>query len=672
MTQIGTIELIATIDTSQYKKGASEIEAANKKIESSANSTEKTSNTAFDKIAKVGLAGVGAAAVAAGALIVKNIGNAVSRVDTLNNFPKVMANLGFGADEAKTSLDKLDKGVRGLPTSLDAIVSAMQNISPATGSLDEATNLTLALNNALLAGGKSADIQATAMEQFSQAIAKGKPDMMEWRSLATAMPGQLKQISNNLGYENWQKMAKAVSDGTLSFDKVKESIVSLNKDGLGELPSFAQQAKAATGGLSTGLAQMNTAITRGIGNFIQTIGSENINRAIGNIGKTFESFFNLLSRNVSTTASVANTIKSFAPVLITVTAATVAYRGAIIASNAVMQIQATYAALTKTQYVLLNGQLIAVRTSTIAQTIAQGALNTVMKLSPWGLLAAGTVALGTAIFAMTQQTNNATGATTRLNAARQAAKTAADNLKIAEDALKGAQLGAEGAAIAVERAQRAYNDAVAQYGPKSLEAREAAYNLKNANNDLANANQNVADKTKAAMDAEILKNTTAAEAKKQNDIIANSAQNVANSYGAWSANLAKVQQEESKKGFAPGLGPKTTEAMFGKGIPGLAVGGPVSAGRSYLVGENRDGSINKTTELFTPNTSGRIVNAKDLQDAIGKGGSQGTSATYNTSVNLSGIMARSTTDLRDIAKQLVGLIDEERAAKQQPLIMGGR
>lgn len=297
-TTIGTIQLIAKIDTSQYKKGANEITKANNELEGSADRTSKRGISAMSGLAKIGLASVAAAAIAAGAAIIKNIGNAVSRVDTLNNFPKVMANLGYGADEAKGAIDKLDQGVRGLPTSLDQIVNAMQNISPTAKSLDEATNLSLALNNALLAGGKSADLQATGMEQFSQAIAKGRPDMMEWRSIATAMPAQLKQISNSLGFENWQQMAEAVADGTLEFDKVKEAIVSLNKDGLGELPSFAEQAKNATGGIGTGIAQMNTAITRGIANVIQTIGAENINKAIGGIGKAFEFALGLVSKAI--------------------------------------------------------------------------------------------------------------------------------------------------------------------------------------------------------------------------------------------------------------------------------------------------------------------------------------------------------------------------------------
>ena len=312
MATIGTVELIAKIDTSQYQKGADDIKRANNDIEGSADTTEKKSNAAFGKIAKVGLAALATAAVAAGAMIVKNIGNAVSRVDTLNNFPKVMGNLGYGTDEATKAIEALDKGTRGLPTTIDGIASALQNIAPSTSDLSTATDLTIALNNALVAGGKSAGEQSSAMEQWSQAIAKGKPDMMEWRSLATAMPGQLKQISNSLGFDGWQKLAESVTDGTTSLDDVNQAFIDLNKNGLGSFPSFADQAQNAAGGLDSGISRMNTAITRGIADIINTIGSENIANAVAGIGTAFENalmgvsgFINFIKENKDIFAPIA-------------------------------------------------------------------------------------------------------------------------------------------------------------------------------------------------------------------------------------------------------------------------------------------------------------------------------------------------------------------------------
>ncbi len=278
-TSVGSIHYDLSLDTGKFDRAAGAIK-------------EKTGTMAsgFDNLSKIGMGAIVAVGAAITAALVVNMDKAIKRIDTLNNFPKIMSNLGYATDESAAAIKKLENGVRGLPTSLDSIATAMQNIAPSSKSLDEASNLTLALNNALLAGGQSMDIQSTAMIQFSQAISKGKPDMIEWRSLATAMPGQLDQISQSLGYGKgqWQTMAADVSNGKLSFDKVKEAIVNLNQDGLGQFPSFAQQAKNSSGGLQTAMANASTSITRGIANIINALGSSAVAGAIAQFGTWLE------------------------------------------------------------------------------------------------------------------------------------------------------------------------------------------------------------------------------------------------------------------------------------------------------------------------------------------------------------------------------------------------
>lgn len=93
-------------------------------------------------------------------------------------------------------------------------------------------------------------------------------------------------------------------------------------------------------------------------------------------------------------------------------------------------------------------------------------------------------------------------------------------------------------------------------------------------------------------------------------------------------------------------------------IPRLANGGMVSSNMPYIVGDNPDGSLNSTSELFIPRTSGTIVSSRDLQNMIGGGG---TTNTFN--INLSGIMASSPSDERAIAKRLAERINEELRSK---------
>ena len=89
--------------------------------------------------------------------ISSSIDGAVARVDTLNNFPKVMSNLGIGAEEAEKSINKMSDKLAGLPTTLDQGAMAVQRFTSANGDVQKSTDIFLALNNAILAGGAGYD-----------------------------------------------------------------------------------------------------------------------------------------------------------------------------------------------------------------------------------------------------------------------------------------------------------------------------------------------------------------------------------------------------------------------------------------------------------------------------------------------------------------------------------
>lgn len=204
-------------------------------------------------------------------LISGSIDGAIARVDTLNNFPIIMENLGYSSEEAASAIEMMSDGLAGLPTSLDQMAGVAQKLAPLTGGLEEATELSLALNNAMLAGGKDTQTQANAMEQYTQMLAVGKVDMAAWRSMVSAMPGQMDQLAESLlGAGNKSMdLYSALQSGTIGFDEFNDAIVQLNQEGTGEFASFADQAIGATGGIGTTMANFQTAITRGLADIIQ-------------------------------------------------------------------------------------------------------------------------------------------------------------------------------------------------------------------------------------------------------------------------------------------------------------------------------------------------------------------------------------------------------------------
>ena len=174
-------------------------------------------------------------------VMAQNLDGAISRYDTLNNFPRVMSNLGIGADEADASIKKLSDKLTGLPTSLDSAASAVQRLTSKNGNVEESTDMFLALNNAILAGGANAQTQASAIEQISQAYSKGKPDMMEWRSMLTAMPAQLKQVGLAMGGISVDELGEGLRNGTISMDDFMNTLIQLNSEGVEGFSNFEER-----------------------------------------------------------------------------------------------------------------------------------------------------------------------------------------------------------------------------------------------------------------------------------------------------------------------------------------------------------------------------------------------------------------------------------------------
>lgn len=218
-----------------------------------------------------------------------SIASAVNRVDTIANFPKIMQSVGYSADEARTTIERLSSGIDGLPTSLDAIVGSVQKIAPVSGSLATATDVALAFNNALLAGGKSQEVMNSAFEQYSQMLSTGRVDMQSWKILAQAMPGQLNQIAKALlgANANQADLYKAMQSGAITFDQFNNAIVSLNNEGLPGYASFAEQARISTESIGTAWTNVQNRINKAVAKIIDHIGQANIAGAINDFSSSF-------------------------------------------------------------------------------------------------------------------------------------------------------------------------------------------------------------------------------------------------------------------------------------------------------------------------------------------------------------------------------------------------
>lgn len=256
------LDLVAKIslDSSEYDEGLSQ---ASGKIKGFSG----VAAMAFGAFQQVGMRAVNSVFSS----ISSNMDGAIQRFDTLNRFPNVMKSLGIeGADEA---IDDLADGIAKLPTTLDAVASQAQQIVPIVGDMDKAKDITLALNNALAAGGVSGAEMEGAITQWTQAMAKGKPDFTEWMRLVQAAPAQMDQLAKYMmGADAGQRdLYEAMKDGKVSIEEVNDAMVTLSKEGADGITKWSEQAEQASAGIQMSTLNVKAAMQRNIANVITAI-----------------------------------------------------------------------------------------------------------------------------------------------------------------------------------------------------------------------------------------------------------------------------------------------------------------------------------------------------------------------------------------------------------------
>lgn len=233
-----------------------------------------------------------------------SIGNAVSRYDTLNRFPKVMQQMGFSAETANASTQKLTDGIQGLPTALDDVVATSQKLTILTGNLEKSTDTTLALNNAFLASGSSTADASRGLIQYTQMLSRGTVDITSWRTLQETMGYALRETAESFkftGAAATNDLYTALQNGTITFDQFNTKLIELST----KTGGFAEVAKIASEGLATSWGNMGIAITRGLTTMIRNIelalsmsGLQGLSQGIESVGKSFETVLGGLGNQI--------------------------------------------------------------------------------------------------------------------------------------------------------------------------------------------------------------------------------------------------------------------------------------------------------------------------------------------------------------------------------------
>lgn len=419
MAYDGSISFDTSVDTSGFSDGTGDInkqfdtirkgaESAAQGLEQVPDKLDETTNSAsrLSDIVKGG--GVFKLIEKGVNAVVASLDSAIDRYDTMNRFPMMLQQMGYGADSAQAAVQRLSEGIQGVPTTLDSVVSTAQRLTVLTDNLDGAVDTTLALNNAFLASGAGSDGAARGLEQYVQALSRGKFEMEEWKTMQETMGLALNRVAESFGYvgESAQTdLYNALKEGEITFTQFNDRLIQLN-NGVG---GFAELAKTSSAGIKTAWTNMGTAMVRGTTTMIEALDAglsetkfESIQNVIETTGEVIEDSMGLAAPAIELVASHADTL------VISLGALTVAY-GANKAVKAFTTAQE--AAVAATIAAEAAGKILVptLKAQTLEETAATGAISLKnfalvamtgsMNLATVasGLLTAATTALSTAI-----------------------------------------------------------------------------------------------------------------------------------------------------------------------------------------------------------------------------------------------------------------------------------
>lgn len=294
-------------------------------------------------------------------------GEAINSADALKKFESTMSFAGY--DDAAISKAKDDMKTYADQTVYDLDTVANTTAQLAANGIQDYTGLTQAAGNLnAVAGGNAETFKSVAMV-MTQTAGAGKLTTENWNQLADAIPGASGQLQEamlkNGAYTG--NFRDAMEKGQITADEFNQAIMDLG------FTDAAQQAATSTSTFEGAMGNMQAAVTDGLMQIYDAIGSENVTGFINSISEGVSAVIPPIKEGVTW---LKDNLPTIAPLLAGISAAL----GGIMVAQ---KVEAMVAAFNSW------------KTATEGLTVAQRLLNVAQLSSPMGLvlgLVAGLVA----------------------------------------------------------------------------------------------------------------------------------------------------------------------------------------------------------------------------------------------------------------------------------------
>lgn len=170
----------------------------------------------------------GVLATVFGAVTISNIAKTADTMQSLESrvglLPQTVGDVGEAFDAVAKKATENRMGIQAYAEVYTRIGNAAQDYLKTS---EEVEKVTSTLSQALVVGGATAQEQASAFLQFSQALGSGTLQGDEFRAMAEAAPQYLDQLAKSLGYPRGE-LKKLASEGKLTTKKVIQATMNMS------------------------------------------------------------------------------------------------------------------------------------------------------------------------------------------------------------------------------------------------------------------------------------------------------------------------------------------------------------------------------------------------------------------------------------------------------------
>lgn len=163
-----------------------------------------------------------------GALTISNIAKTADTMQSLESriglLPQTVGDVGAAFDEVAKKATENRMGIQAYAEVYTRIGNAAQDYLKTSDDLEKVTST---LSQALVVGGATAQEQASAFLQFSQALGSGTLQGDEFRAMAEAAPQYLDQLAKALGHPRGE-LKKLASEGKLTTKEVIQATMQMS------------------------------------------------------------------------------------------------------------------------------------------------------------------------------------------------------------------------------------------------------------------------------------------------------------------------------------------------------------------------------------------------------------------------------------------------------------